>query len=168
VSSSSFKSANQFLIPLKLVLLGGSIDLIGLDDYWEAGPGIDSVYRALDPGVVKILLSHNPDINYDLNASKKRIDLVLSGHTHGGQVVLPFVGAPFMPSLFGQKYRVGLVRDGARQTFVTTGVGVNFIPFRYDCPAESALIELVCRTRRAASAAPGVCNRALITVPVLF
>jgi hypothetical protein len=120
-----------------------AVDLMGIDDYWEPGPGFEGAYKGLDPGGVKILLSHNPDVNYDIDAFKKRVDLVLSGHTHGGQIVMPFIGAPFMPSLFGQKYRVGLVADGARQTFITTGVGVNFLPIRYNCPAEVVLIELV-------------------------
>lgn len=127
---------------VKLQRGGDAVDLMGIDDYWESGPGFEGACRGLDPGGVKILLSHNPDVNHDIDAFRKRVDLVLSGHTHGGQVVLPFIGAPFMPSLFGQKYRLGLVADGARQTFITSGVGVNFAPVRYNCPAEVALIEL--------------------------
>lgn len=68
---------------------------------------------------------------------------MLSGHTHGGQVVLPLLGQPVMPSKFGQKYRVGLVRDGERQTFVSRGVGHLLAPTRFNCMPEVALITLV-------------------------
>ena len=67
--------------------------------------------------------SINLDINEMIDAWGKKIDLVLSGHTHGGQVVLPFIGVPYMPSKYGSKYAEGLVEDGERQTYITRGVG---------------------------------------------
>lgn len=120
-----------------------SISLLGVDDYWEAGSSLPDACKGLGKEDVRILLSHNPDINEEIELSKERIDLVLSGHTHGGQIVVPFIGQPIMPSKFGQKYRIGLVRDGGRQTFVTTGVGHLLFPIRLNCPPEAALIRLV-------------------------
>jgi len=118
------------------------IALLGVDDYWEDSCSVGKAYDGLKKDMSKILLSHNPDINEALSPLIK-IDLILSGHTHGGQVVIPFVGMPFLPSPFGQKYREGLVRDGERQTYITRGVGHMVAPIRYNCPPEVTLITLV-------------------------
>ncbi|PLX94605.1 MAG: metallophosphoesterase [Desulfuromonas sp.] len=122
---------------------GKKIHLLGVDDYWEASSSLHAAKQDVLPDEVSILLSHNPDINEEIDLGKTKIDLVLSGHTHGGQVVLPFVGQPFLPSGFGQKYRAGLVRDGARQTYVTRGVGHLLAPLRLNCPPEVTLLTLV-------------------------
>lgn len=121
---------------------GSFIDLLGVDDYWESSSSLSGALKGLPGDSIKILLSHNPDINEEIDLLGKRIDLVISGHTHGGQVVVPLLGQPIMPSKFGQKYRVGLVRDGARQTFVSRGVGHLAWPARFNCPPEVALITL--------------------------
>ncbi len=102
---------------------GSSFHLLGVDDYWEASCSLAAACKGVDRDAVRILLSHNPDINDDIALMREPIDLVLSGHTHGGQVVVPWVGQPVMPSKFGQKYRAGLVADGDRQTYVSRGVG---------------------------------------------
>ncbi|KJU85391.1 metallophosphoesterase [Candidatus Magnetobacterium bavaricum] len=119
-----------------------SIYILGIDDYWERSCSLMDACKGIDIQAVKILLSHNPDINIDIESSKKKIDVVLAGHTHGGQVVFPFIGAPFLPSTLGQKYISGVVKDGVRQTYITTGVGNNMIPMRYNCPPEVAIITL--------------------------
>jgi len=116
--------------------------LLGVDDYWETSCSLELAYKGLDKSQAKILLSHNPDINEVVHSSMK-IDLILSGHTHGGQVVMPFIGMPFMPSPFGQKYREGLIRDGGRQTYITRGIGHLVAPVRFNCPPEVTLIKLV-------------------------
>lgn len=122
---------------------GASIDLLGVDDYWEPSCSLDTALRARDPRRVRILLSHNPDINEEIESLGARVDLVISGHTHGGQVVVPLVGQPVMPSKFGQRYRVGLVADGTRQTFIGRGIGHLVAPVRIDCPPEVALLTLI-------------------------
>jgi hypothetical protein len=120
---------------------GAHINLMGVDDYWQTSCSIARAYRGLDKDSVNILLSHNPDINDDV-IPQMRVDLILSGHTHGGQVVLPLIGCPVVPSKFGQKYLSGLVRDGARQTYVTRGVGHLMAPVRFNCPPEVTIITL--------------------------
>ena len=85
-------------------------------------------------------MTHNPDLVERVR--DERVDLVLSGHTHGGQVVLPFVGAPVLPSRYGQKYRAGMVYGPRARVFVTTGVGTIGPPMRFRCPPEVALITL--------------------------
>jgi len=122
---------------------GASLRLLGVDDYWEPSCSLAQACRGLDGDSVRILLSHNPDINDDISLSRERIDLVLAGHTHGGQVVMPFLGQPVMPSKFGQKYRAGLVRDGARQTYISRGIGCLLAPIRLNCPPEVTVLTLI-------------------------
>lgn len=119
---------------------GSPFHLLGVDDYWEESCSLAGACKGLAADSVRILLSHNPDINDDIALSRERIDLVLSGHTHGGQIVVPFLGQPVMPSKFGQKYRTGLVRDGDRQTYISRGVGCLLAPIRLNCPPEVTLL----------------------------
>lgn len=128
---------------VRLERQGSFMNLLGIDDYWEDSSSLDAACRGLNDKDVRILLSHNPDINEEIDLLHQRIDLVLSGHTHGGQVVLPLLGQPVMPSKFGQKYRIGLVRDGARQTFISSGLGHLLAPTRFNCPPEVALITFI-------------------------
>lgn len=117
-----------------------SIQLLGIDDYWHSWD-LSKTMRKVPRQSVKILLSHNPEINRQLKPSHK-IDLVLSGHTHGGQISFPFIGPPFSPTR-NLKYLKGLVQDGDRQTYITRGVGHLVVPIRFNCPPEVTLITLV-------------------------
>jgi predicted MPP superfamily phosphohydrolase len=121
---------------------GSSFHLLGVDDYWAPSCSLANACKGTGAETIKILLSHNPDINDDITLSRERIDLVLSGHTHGGQIVLPFLGQPVMPSKFGQKYRAGLVRDGDRQTYISRGVGCLLAPIRLNCLPEATVLTL--------------------------
>ncbi|HTZ60698.1 MAG TPA: metallophosphoesterase [Acidobacteriaceae bacterium] len=87
-----------------------------------------------------ILLAHEPDFVDRILGS--RVDLVLSGHTHGGQVRLPFMPPLMLPEL-GMKYVHGLFRlsDGM-QLYVNRGIGTVNLPFRFRCPPEITLITL--------------------------
>jgi len=127
---------------VRLTKGGAGIDLLGVDDYWESSSSVDAALKGVDEDGVRILLSHNPDINEQIELERLRIDLVISGHTHGGQIALPLIGAPFMPSKFGQKYLAGLVRDGDRQTYISRGVGHLLAPVRLNCPPEATVITL--------------------------
>jgi len=121
---------------------GQTLYVVGVDDYWEQSYSLTKALKGIPENACRILLSHNPDINEDIENSGKRIDFIISGHTHGGQIVLPFVGAPYLPSPFGQKYRAGLVRDGNRQTWVSRGLGLFFVPIRLNCPPDVSLLTL--------------------------
>jgi predicted MPP superfamily phosphohydrolase len=110
--------------------------LCGVGDYWRDTQDIHAALGDAQPGDATILLSHNPD--YVERIRDQRVGLVLSGHTHGGQVVLPFFGAPCVPSRYGRQGPVARV-------FVTRGVGMISPPVRFRCPAEVALITLAPR-----------------------
>jgi hypothetical protein len=93
-----------------------------------------------------VLLAHDPRRLAD--AATLNIPLVLSGHTHGGQVILPVVGA-----IAAQKYPIvaGVGRRGRTTMFVSRGLGTVFVPVRLNCPPEVAVLTL---TREATAAQP--------------
>src|SRR5262249_37798046 len=86
-----------------------------------------------------ILLAHEPDIFPRVPA---RFGLTLAGHTHGGQVKLPLIGRPLVPSIFGQRYAYGHVVENGRHLIVSGGLGVSNLPVRLGVPPEIVLIEL--------------------------
>jgi len=92
-----------------------------------------------------IVLEHSPDvlpmITGELSISPDT-RLMLAGHTHGGQVWLPILGRPIIPSSYGQKYAYGHIRDQGLDMFVTSGVGTSILPFRFLVPPEIAVITL--------------------------
>ncbi|MEW5721627.1 MAG: metallophosphoesterase [Thermodesulfobacteriota bacterium] len=124
------------------VKAGRPLFLSGVDDYWSDSYKLSSAVKPVPAEACHILLSHNPDVNEDAGNVDQEIDLIISGHTHGGQIVLPLIGAPYLPSSFGQKYRQGLVRDGRRQTYVSRGLGLFFAPIRLNCPPDVSLLTL--------------------------
>ncbi len=94
--------------------------------------GNQSALSAVQPdGAPIILLSHNPDVFPDVPDG---VALTLAGHTHGGQVRLPFVGRPIVPSRFGQRFAAGHVVEEGRHLFVATGVGTSILPVRFGVP----------------------------------
>jgi predicted MPP superfamily phosphohydrolase len=94
----------------------------------------------------RVLLSHNPDVaeENEFLASGYRVDLMLSGHTHGGQVRLPGIGTPVTNSVYGQKYAAGLVDGPVCPVYVSRGLGMTAMPIRFACRPEIAVIELRC------------------------
>ena len=119
---------------------GARLRVAGVDDCRKGRPRLRQALGDLRAGEACLLLTHNPD--FVERVRDERVDLVLSGHTHGGQVVLPLVGAPLVPSRYGQKYRAGTVYGPRARVFVTTGVGTIGPPVRFRCPPEVALMTL--------------------------
>ena len=119
---------------------GNTLRLCGVGDLWTEKQDLRSALGRADRPDSVILLSHNPD--YAERLRDDRVGLVLSGHTHGGQCVFPLIGAPILPSRYGQKYASGLCRSPVAKVFVTTGVGHSSLPLRFNCPAEVALLTL--------------------------
>ncbi len=87
-----------------------------------------------------VLVSHNPDYAEALRSDK--VDLMLSGHTHGGQVTLFGLYAPLLPTATGQKYRSGLVKAERCRVIVSNGIGTITPPVRFGAPAEIVLVIL--------------------------
>jgi predicted MPP superfamily phosphohydrolase len=117
-----------------------SLHLCGVDDLWEGSPRLDDVIAQLSGDSTAILLAHEPDFA-DTSAATGRFDLQLSGHTHGGQVVLPVLGPPILPYL-GRKYGSGLYKVGEMYQYTNRGVGMARLPIRINCPPEITLFVL--------------------------
>ncbi len=90
-----------------------------------------------------IALEHSPDILPAITGARSispDLKLILAGHTHGGQVWLPIIGTPIVPSSYGQKYSFGHIRENNADMFVTTGIGTSILPFRFLVPPEIAVL----------------------------
>lgn len=116
----------------------------GVGDLWEGSPDYDAALGGVPGHVPRVLLSHNPDVAEERKflAAGFRVDLMLSGHTHGGQVRLPGLGTPMIPSRYGQKYASGLVQGPACPVYVCRGIGTTIMPLRLGVRPEIAVIEL--------------------------
>jgi predicted MPP superfamily phosphohydrolase len=125
------------------VRLPNGLALAGVDDYWEGPSEPSKAMRGLGGESAVILLSHNPDVNLQL-ATDKGVKLVLSGHTHGGQIRVPLFNlAPWVPC--SPKYRgaSGIIRETQhRWTFITKGVGTFFVPVRLFCRPDVGILRL--------------------------
>jgi hypothetical protein len=133
---------------LQLPFHGGKIWLAGLGDqlaiHSEDGfDGVDDLPATLarvqgdsDP---LILMAHEPDIFVDV---PERVTITLSGHTHGGQVNLPFIGRPIIPSRYGQRFAYGHIIENDRHLLVSSGLGLSGLPIRVMVPPEIAVLTL--------------------------
>lgn len=113
----------------------------GVGDLYEDKQDLKAAFSGVPSDIPRILLSHNPDYA-EVMPKSERVDLVLSGHTHGGQIRIPFSIAPVTMSRYGQKYIGGLVKLANTQVYVSRGIGVVGLPIRFNCPPELALITL--------------------------
>ncbi|MEA2554315.1 MAG: uncharacterized protein QOJ65_2491 [Fimbriimonadaceae bacterium] len=118
----------------------GALAIGGVGDLWEGEVDPECAFLGVAPDVPRILLSHNPDLAEEMTAPV-RVDLQLSGHTHGGSVRLPFGYAPCMPSKYGQKFREGLVQGKSHRVYVTRGL-VSLWHMRFMCPPDVTGITL--------------------------
>jgi predicted MPP superfamily phosphohydrolase len=110
---------------------------------WEVHRGADDL-----PGTLRqvkgdndpvVMLVHEPDIFVKI---PRRVTLTLAGHTHGGQVLLPFIGRPVVPSDYGQRFAYGHIVEGGRNMIVSSGLGLTGVPVRFGVPPEIAVITL--------------------------
>ena len=114
------------------------LHLAGLDDYRNGRPDLDATLGDRPATGATLLLSHNPDVLPEVPTD---VGLTLSGHTHGGQVVLPGVGALYTSSQYGDRFLAGWVAGPARG-YVSHGLGVTSLPLRVNCPAELTILDL--------------------------
>lgn len=117
-----------------------NLHLCGVDDVWEGNVQLENVLSQLTGNSAAILLAHEPDFA-DISAATGRFDLQVSGHSHGGQVVIPYYGPPILP-LLGEKYHSGLYKVGEMFQYTNRGVGTGALPVRFNCPPEITLFIL--------------------------
>lgn len=92
-----------------------------------------------------IVLQHSPDVVPVVTGElliSPDLKIMFAGHTHGGQVWLPIIGRPIVPSMFGQKFAAGHVKDSGIDVFVTTGIGTSILPFRFLVPPEIDVVTI--------------------------
>jgi predicted MPP superfamily phosphohydrolase len=100
---------------------------------------LSKTMRAITDDAPVIMLAHEPDIFPEVSA---RVSLTLCGHTHGGQVRVPFLGPLVVPSRFGRRYAYGHIVEQNRHLVVSGGLGCTFLPVRFAMPPEIVLLEL--------------------------
>ncbi|MBM3497139.1 MAG: metallophosphoesterase [Armatimonadetes bacterium] len=125
-----------------ITFMEGSATLcvVGLDDPWTHHERFHRAFRNVPAGAPVVLLSHTPDIAAE--AARRKVDLVLCGHTHGGEVVLPGIGPPYIWARTGRRFASGLNYEGGTAVYTNRGIGVGPLPFRLNCPPEIALFTL--------------------------
>jgi uncharacterized protein len=128
--------------PMEIASGASSIWVAGVDDphYY----GCDDLAAALE-GVpreeFKILLAHSPELFSEAAAAE--INLYLCGHTHGGQIRLPWIGAPLLNAACPRAYTHGLWQHDRMQGYTSAGLGCSMLPVRFNCAPEIAVIEMM-------------------------
>lgn len=122
----------------------GSLCVAGLDDLWEGRLDFDRALAGVGRQTPRLVVSHNPDAAELSGAGAHRVDLMLSGHTHGGQVRLPLLGTPIVPSKFGQKYAHGMAQGPHFPVLISAGVGMTILPIRWGVRPEIVELSLHC------------------------
>lgn len=122
---------------------GAQLVLAGVDDLWEGEQDLDRAFAAAPPPLLapRILLCHNPDYAVNPALPAHSISLMLSGHTHGGQVAIPGLGAPILP-IRHKEFARGLVQTAWGQVYVSRGIGQITPPVRILTRPEVALLRL--------------------------
>lgn len=118
---------------------GARLWLAGVDDVLEGKPDLDRALQGVPQNDAVVLLAHEPD--YADEVAVHPVDLQLSGHSHGGQIRFPGVGALDLPDL-GQKYPMGLYRKGRLTLYTNCGLGTVKVRARLNCPPEITFLTL--------------------------
>jgi uncharacterized protein len=116
-----------------------AISLVGIDELYRGNPDVDTAFALVDPRVPCLGLSHHPDIIGLLDG--KRVDLLVCGHTHGGQIRVPFFGSIVVPSKHEARYASGFHREERVLMYVSRGIGA-IPPLRILCKPEVATFTL--------------------------
>ncbi len=114
---------------------GKPLFIAGISDMQTTYYSLDKALLNTKPPV--ILVSHSPDI---FPEAKGRVNLILAGHTHGGQVRIPFWGALIVPSEYGKAFESGFIE---KLMFVGRGIGTSFLHVRFNCPPEIVVINYI-------------------------
>ena len=126
---------------------GYALHIAGVDSITVKKNQLDKVLQKLPPNGPAILLAHEPDFA-DISAKAKRFSLQLSGHSHGGQFVIPKFGTPFRGHGFGN-YPLGRYQVGEMVLYTNRGIGTNAFWIRINCAPEITVIDLKSGEKRA-------------------
>lgn len=117
----------------------GPLFLAGIGDFYTRASRPAQALAGITVNMPVLCFTHTQDVFPHL---PRTCALTIAGHTHGGQVRLPFVGRLKVPSRYGQRYAAGYVREGGKSLFVSTGIGVSMLPVRFGVPPEVSFLIL--------------------------
>lgn len=126
---------------VRLSRYGDALWLAGTDDPYFGHADLDATLRMVPFSGFTIVLTHAPELFEEL-ARRPSVRLVLAGHTHGGQVRLPMIGALHVPSRYGTRFAWGLYRIGETTYYVNPGIGMSHLPVRFLCRPELTVMTL--------------------------
>jgi uncharacterized protein len=121
---------------VKIERQGKTFWLAGFADAWAGHPNIEETLKQITDDAPVIAFTHNPEIFPRIPA---RVALTIAGHTHGGQIWLPFIGRPVIRDW---RYPIGHIIEGGRHLFVTPGIGTSIFPVRFGVPPEISLLTI--------------------------
>jgi predicted MPP superfamily phosphohydrolase len=116
------------------------LHFVGVDDVWDGRPRLREALSEIPEEGAAVLLAHEPDYA-DFSAQVGRFDLQISGHSHGGQVVLPWIGPPIIPYM-ARKYPIGLYQVGNMFQYTNRGLGMTSPYVRFNCRPEITVFTL--------------------------
>ena len=120
---------------------GDSMWLVGTDDPYFGHADLDASFKGVPDTAFALVLTHAPEAFEEL-AQRPAARLVLAGHTHGGQVRLPFIGALRVPSRYGTRFASGLFKLSDTLFYVNAGMGMSHVPIRFLCRPELTVLTL--------------------------
>jgi predicted MPP superfamily phosphohydrolase len=143
----------------------GAIYLAGVDDTWTKRHDLERALAARPVGMPAVLLAHDPMLFPE--AAKMGVDLVLSGHTHGGQVAVPLLARKLNLARLITRFTNGIYRSGVSTLYVNRGLGTTGPPVRLAVAPEIAVLTLRCPvTTKARAVEPGSGRLALHSPPI--
>jgi len=140
---TKFKESLESIGEIKVLInesfvLENGVSIVGVDDPYTGHDNLDLALKGSSN--IRVLLAHSPQI---IDKAVNNVDLVLTGHTHGGQVVLPLIGPVFVPlPAKYRKYVSGLFKIENTVMYVSRGLGTSILPLRFSCPPEVLLVEI--------------------------
>ncbi len=122
----------------------GRVWIAGLADETTRSPCVETTFEPVPEDDPVIALVHDPVTFFDI---PDRTAITFAGHTHGGQFRLPFVGTPYNVGGTPRRMAYGLVEEGGKQLYVTSGLGTSGVPARFNMPPEIAMVTLAATLR---------------------
>ncbi len=113
--------------------------LAGLKDQIYQDPDLSNALKNTNDGYPVIMMMHEPDL---FPETPKSVALTVAGHTHGGQVRIPFIGALLVPSKYGTRYAYGHIIENGKDLVVSGGLGSSILPVRFLMPPEITIVHL--------------------------
>lgn len=114
--------------------------LAGVSDWWEGAHDVGRALESVPSEAAVLAFTHNPDVFPEI---PQRVTLTIAAHTHGGQVYIPGIGRPVVPSAHGERFAIGHIVEQGRHLFVSSGLGTSILPVRFLVPPEVSVLTLV-------------------------